>query len=131
MRRILVTGGAGFTGATWSSGWSRPARTWPCSTTFRGRREWLPPGTKLHELDLRDGARLRDALREAAPETVASIATLCCLHHSLSGPTRDNALALRAPGERQPLHGLEGIADAWLADRALGLESVALLDMAG
>jgi hypothetical protein len=54
------------------------------------------------------------------PTTIGPIATLCWLHHSLSEPARDDALALLAPGERQPSHGLEGIAKVWLTDPALG-----------
>lgn len=54
------------------------------------------------------------------PAAVGAITTLCWLHHSLSGAARDDALAVHAPGEHQPLHGLEGVAEAWLADPALG-----------
>ncbi len=65
---------------------------------------------------------LRDAVAAfSVPEAaVGPIATLCWLHHSLSGPVRDDELALWTPGQRRPPHTFEGIAEAWLADPALG-----------
>jgi UDP-glucose 4-epimerase len=77
MGRIVVTGGAGFIGSHLVERLVAAGEdVVVLDDLSRGRREWLPPGTKLHELDLRDGARLRDALREAAPETVVHLAAM-------------------------------------------------------
>jgi hypothetical protein len=53
-------------------------------------------------------------------EVVGPIATLCWLHHALSPIRRRDAIASTAAGSPQPVHGTERVAEAWLADPALG-----------
>jgi hypothetical protein len=59
---------------------------------------------------------------EIPPRAVGSIVTLCWLHHSLSGRLRDAELVARTPGEHSRLHGVEGVAGAWLRHSGLGPE---------
>jgi len=53
-------------------------------------------------------------------EAVGMIATLCWLHHSLTPIHRREAMELFARGAKQPIHGTEWVATAWLGDPALG-----------
>jgi hypothetical protein len=68
-------------------------------------------------------AWVRRAVRalELPPEAVGPLATLCWLHHSLSGPSRDEVLTMHTPSERAAFHGLEAMAEAWLAHSELGV----------
>jgi hypothetical protein len=54
------------------------------------------------------------------PDAVAAIATLCWLSHSLSASTHNVDLAAFTPRDPPRVHGLEGIARAWMAHPALG-----------
>jgi hypothetical protein len=56
------------------------------------------------------------------PAAVGRIATLCWLHHSLSHVARREQLDVFAPDAVPPVHGMEHVAAAWLADEALGPE---------
>ena len=77
MGRTLVTGGAGFIGSHLVERLVAAGEdVVVLDDLSRGRREWLPPGTKLHELDLRDGLALRHALAETAPETIVHLAAM-------------------------------------------------------
>src|SRR3954451_22103711 len=51
------------------------------------------------------------------PEAVGRLATLCWMHHGLSAPVRESALAGAPPA---PLGHLARLAGPWLADRDLG-----------
>jgi hypothetical protein len=54
------------------------------------------------------------------PDAVGAIATLCWLSHSLSASAHNVDLATFTPREPPRMHGLEGIARAWMAHPALG-----------
>jgi hypothetical protein len=54
------------------------------------------------------------------PDAVGSIATLCWLSHSLSAGAHNVDLATFTPRDPPRLHGLEGIARAWMTHPALG-----------
>jgi hypothetical protein len=53
-------------------------------------------------------------------ENVGAIATLCWLSHSLSANAHNMSLAAWTPQHPPRLHGLEGMAAAWMAHPALG-----------
>ena len=65
---------------------------------------------------------VRRAAEAAAvpPESVGPIATLCWLSHSLSASAHNVDLATFTPQDPPRLHGLEGLAQAWMAHPALG-----------
>jgi hypothetical protein len=54
------------------------------------------------------------------PEKVGAIATLCWLSHSLSASEHNLYLATWTPQHPPRLHGLEGMAAAWMGHPALG-----------
>lgn len=54
------------------------------------------------------------------PEAVGTIATLCWLSHSLSAGAQNLDLAVLTPRDPPRLHGLEGVARAWMAHPELG-----------
>jgi hypothetical protein len=54
------------------------------------------------------------------PDAVGAIATLCWLSHSLSAGAHNVDLATWTPRDPPRMHGLEGMARAWLAHPALG-----------
>jgi hypothetical protein len=63
----------------------------------------------------------RGAEAAAVPsDAVAAITTLCWLSHSLSAGVQNLDLAALTPRDPPRLHGLEGMARAWMADPALG-----------
>ena len=53
-------------------------------------------------------------------ESVGAVATLCWLSHSLSPHSHNFDLATFTPGEHPRIHGVEGIARAWMTHPALG-----------
>ena len=65
---------------------------------------------------------VRRALEIAAvpPDSVGAIATLCWLSHSLSADVHNVDLVAFTPQDPPRMHGLEGIAQAWMAHPALG-----------
>jgi hypothetical protein len=54
------------------------------------------------------------------PDAVGPLATLCWLSHSHSFAAHNADLVSFTPGEPPRTHGLEGIAEAWMAHPALG-----------
>lgn len=54
------------------------------------------------------------------PDAVPGITTLCWLSHSLSADDHNLDLAALTPRDPPRLHGLEGMARAWMGDPALG-----------
>ncbi len=67
-------------------------------------------------------SRVRRAVAAAAvpPDAVGAIATLCWLSHSLSAGAHNVDLATFTPRDPPRIHGLEGMARAWMAHPALG-----------
>jgi Ser/Thr protein kinase RdoA (MazF antagonist) len=67
-------------------------------------------------------AWLRRAVEATAvpADSVAAVATLCWLSHSLSARSHNLDLAAFTPDEPPRFHGLEGIAHAWMTHPALG-----------
>jgi hypothetical protein len=65
---------------------------------------------------------VRRAAEEAVvpPDAVGAIATLCWLSHSLSADAHNLDLATFTPRDPPRVHGLEGMARAWMAHPALG-----------
>jgi hypothetical protein len=65
---------------------------------------------------------VRRAAEAAAvpPDAVGAIATLCWLSHSLSAGAHNVDLATFTPRDPPRVHGLEGMARAWMAHPALG-----------
>jgi hypothetical protein len=65
---------------------------------------------------------VRRAAEAAAvpPDAVGAIATLCWLSHSLSADAHNVDLATFTPRDPPRMHGLEGVARAWMAHPALG-----------
>jgi hypothetical protein len=65
---------------------------------------------------------VRRAVEAAAvpPDAVGAIATLCWLSHSHSASEHNVDLAAFTPRDPPRMHGLEGIARAWMAHPALG-----------
>ncbi|MDP9232620.1 MAG: hypothetical protein M3O73_07630 [Actinomycetota bacterium] len=65
---------------------------------------------------------VRRAAEAAAvpPDAVGAIATLCWLSHSLSAADHNIDLAAFTPGDPPRVHGIEGMAQAWMAHPALG-----------
>jgi hypothetical protein len=65
---------------------------------------------------------VRRAAEAAAvpPDAIGAIATLCWLSHSLSASAHNLDLAAFTPRDPPRMHGLEGIARAWMAHPALG-----------
>jgi UDP-glucose 4-epimerase len=88
MGRIVVTGGAGFIGSHLVERLAAAGDdVVVLDNLSRGRREWLPPGTKLDELDIRDGPALRQALAEIAPETIVHLAAMHYIPSVEDAPT--------------------------------------------
>ncbi len=65
---------------------------------------------------------VRRATEAAAvpPDAVGAIATLCWLSHSLSAGAHNADLAAWTPGDPPRIHGIEGVARAWMTHPALG-----------
>jgi len=61
-------------------------------------------------------------------DAVGAIATLCWLSHSLSASAHNVDLATFTPGDPPRMHGLEGIAQAWMTHPALGPDWIAWRD---
>jgi UDP-glucose 4-epimerase len=77
MGRILVTGGAGFIGSHLVERLVAAGEdVVVLDDLSRGRREWLPTGTELHVLDVRNGTALPQLLAEISAETVVHLAAL-------------------------------------------------------
>ena len=77
MGRILVTGCAGFIGSHLVERLvGAGEHVVVLDDLSRGRRQWLPAGTELHVLDVRDGPALGQVLTEIRPEIVVHLAAL-------------------------------------------------------
>jgi UDP-glucose 4-epimerase len=74
---VLVTGGAGFLGSHLVERLvAAGERTSVVDSLERGRRTWIHEGAQLHELDIRDGPALADAVAEVTPDVVVHLAAM-------------------------------------------------------
>jgi UDP-glucose 4-epimerase len=77
VRRVLVTGGAGFLGSHLVERLvAAGERTALVDSLVRGRRSWIHEDAELYEVDIRDGPALRRSVGEAAPDVVVHLAAL-------------------------------------------------------
>jgi UDP-glucose 4-epimerase len=76
-RRILITGGAGFIGSHLVERLvARQERVEVLDSLARGRRDWLPAGVDLYEVDVRDRESVRRVVEGLRPEVVVHLAAL-------------------------------------------------------
>ena len=92
-----------------------------------GAPERLPEGmTRLFAGEARSSGVLFSWVHRGAeaaavpPEAVGAVATLCWLSHSLSAGAHNVDLATFTPRDPPRMHGIEGMARAWMAHPALG-----------
>lgn len=77
LRRVLVTGGAGFIGSHLVEQLVAAGDRVAVVDDFsRGCREWLHPDAELYEADVRDGDALQRAIVEAAPNVAVHLAAM-------------------------------------------------------
>lgn len=88
-RRLLITGGAGFIGSHVSEyflerGWSIDV----IDDLSTGKRERVPPGARLHDLDIRsdDAARI---VREGGHDVIVHLAAQMDVRRSVADPVHD------------------------------------------
>jgi UDP-glucose 4-epimerase len=72
--RILVTGGAGFVGSHLVERFTDADRIDVIDDLSRGSRPWLPTGTRLHTIDIRDSEAVERVVRSALPDVVVHLA---------------------------------------------------------
>lgn len=89
-KRLLVTGGAGFIGshvveAALESGWAVAA----LDDLSTGRRENLPPGVPLYEVDVRDASGVQAAVAEFRPTVISHQAAQASVSVSIREPVLD------------------------------------------
>jgi len=86
---VLVTGGAGYIGSVIAA---RLLARGHAATVYddlsRGHRAAVPAGASFVEGDIRDAARLRDALRDAECDAVVHMAALAEVGESVEQPER-------------------------------------------
>jgi GDP-4-dehydro-6-deoxy-D-mannose reductase len=117
-RTVLITGATGFTGSSLVELYA--ARGWEVHGIHRSEPydlSWVPPAAVLHQLDLRDGAKLDDLVGDLRPAVVHHLAANSSVAASWDDPlgTLDanasaqfhllEAVRRRAPGARVVVAG--------------------------
>jgi len=88
--RVLVTGGAGFVGSHLVEGaLGRGLEVAVLDDLSRGRREHVPSGVALFEVDLRDRAAVLGAVGSFRPRYIVHAAAQSLVQASLDDPARD------------------------------------------
>jgi UDP-glucose 4-epimerase len=72
----------------------------------RGRREYLPPGVRLIEGDIRDGGRVKDAVSDWSPDWVIHLAAMHFIPDCIARPRE--TIDVNVEGTRQVLEGCRG-----------------------
>src|SRR3954468_24690062 len=87
--RVLVTGGAGYIGSVLVEELLRDGHTvWVYDSLYKGHRAAVAPEAAFLQADLRDGAALRTALREAQIEAVIHMAADSLVGESVVDPAK-------------------------------------------
>ena len=106
---VLVTGAAGFIGSALCARLRATGRqVVGYDNLSRGRRELLPEGVHLVEGDIRDAARVRDAVSQYEPECVVHLAALHFIPDCIARP--QETMDVNVAGTRHVLDGCRGSA---------------------
>ncbi len=91
--RVLVTGGAGFIGSHIVEGLLQAGHeAIVLDDLSHGKRENLPPGTPLYEVDVRDGAAVEAVLDKVHPQVILHQAAQVSVPYSVAYPAEDGAV---------------------------------------
>src|SRR6476646_8574581 len=94
--RAIVTGGAGFIGSHVADGLlDRGDRVAVVDNLASGRRERVPAGAELHELDIRDADGLGALVDEFRPEAILHLAAQADVRVSVQDPGLDADVNVR------------------------------------
>ena len=94
--RAIVTGGAGFIGSHVADGLlARGHRVAVVDNLASGRRERVPAGAELHQLDIRDAAGLTALVDEFRPDAVLHLAAQADVRVSVQDPGLDADVNVR------------------------------------
>jgi UDP-glucose 4-epimerase len=94
--RAIVTGGAGFIGSHVADGLlDRGDRVAVVDNLASGRRERVPAGAELHELDIRDADGLAALVDEFRPEAILHLAAQADVRVSVQDPGLDADVNVR------------------------------------
>jgi UDP-glucose 4-epimerase len=96
----IVTGGAGFIGSHVADALlARGDRVAIVDDLSSGKRERVPAGAELHEIDIRDAAALRALTSQLRPEAVFHLAAQADVRVSVEDPGRDADVNVRGTAE--------------------------------
>jgi UDP-glucose 4-epimerase len=96
----IVTGGAGFIGSHVADALlARGDRVAIVDDVSSGKRERVPAGAELHEIDIRDAAALRALTSQLRPEAVFHLAAQADVRVSVEDPGRDADVNVRGTAE--------------------------------
>ncbi|HUZ83267.1 MAG TPA: NAD-dependent epimerase/dehydratase family protein [Gaiellales bacterium] len=98
--RALVTGGAGFIGSHVVDGLlERGDEVVVVDNLQSGRRERVPAGAALHQLDIRDTAALRGLVSDVLPHAIFHLAAQADVRMSVEDPGHDADCNVRGTAE--------------------------------